>query len=139
MALHWIAAVLRAPDQLLMYMFPALFPMTRKELLEIRTTITNLDLGEYFYFSESEAQNILLTLDQALIPETRKRKRQRKRGRRAGNLTKLRRQVHKLPLPSVLQSLETKLDELCSKLSYQQDLKNWNILFYVVVAEHEHG
>ena len=38
------------------------------------------------------------------------------------------------PLPSVLladvQSLENKLDELCSRLSYQQDMKNCIILCF---------
>ena len=47
---------------------------------------------------------------------------------------KLRQRVHKRPIPSVLlgniQSPENKLDELCSRLSYQRDLKNCNILWF---------
>lgn len=47
--------------------------MTEK-LLDIRIAITHLNLDEYFYFNESSAQNILLTLDQALILTLGRRK-----------------------------------------------------------------
>jgi hypothetical protein len=58
--------------------------MTEKQLLDIRTAITILNLDEDYYFNELEASDILLTLDQAQIPDTRRRKRQRYRGRSAG-------------------------------------------------------
>ena len=93
MKLGCIADVLRAPDQfyyfvcslelILIYFVnnvSAIVSYDRKELLDIRTVINSLDLDEDFYFNESAAQDILLTPDQALIPDTRKRKRQRYRG-----------------------------------------------------------
>jgi hypothetical protein len=84
--------------------------------------------------STSRSRRRRLTPDHALIPETRKRKRWHKRGQRSGTLTKPSRQVYKSPLPSILlvkvQSLENKLDKLCSRLSYQPDLKNCNILCF---------
>ena len=72
--------------------------------------------------------------DKAQIPVINVKKRQRKRGRRAGCLVRICRRVGKPPLPSVLlanvQSLENKLDELRLRLSYQWDIKNWNILCF---------
>lgn len=56
-------------------MFVILFPMTGKSFLDIRTAITILDLEVDFYSNESEALDTLLNLDQALIPDTWKRKR----------------------------------------------------------------
>lgn len=104
----------------------------RKELLAIRTEITNFNLDENVYFNESALQDILLTPDQALIPVTQKRRWYS--GRWAGTLMKVWRQVNNLSLLSVLlanlQSHENKLDELHSRLSYQWDLKNSNILCY---------
>ena len=38
-----------------------------KELLDIRTAVTNLNLDEDFYFNESEENNILITADQSQI------------------------------------------------------------------------
>ena len=40
----------------------------RKELLDIRTSITHLVLDEDFFFSESDAKDLLQTLDKAQIP-----------------------------------------------------------------------
>jgi hypothetical protein len=37
--------------------------------------ITNVNLDKDFYFNEAAAQDTLLTPDQALIPDTQKRKR----------------------------------------------------------------
>lgn len=42
--------------------FCILFP---KELLDIRTAFTNLNLDKGFYFNESEAKDILIFPDQA--------------------------------------------------------------------------
>ena len=58
----------------------AIVSYDRKELMSIRTAITDLDLDEYFYFNES--QDILFTMDQALA--------------------KIRQRVHKPLLPSVI-------------------------------------
>lgn len=87
-------------------------------------------------FNESSAQDILLIPDKALIPVTRKLKRWRYGGRRAVTLVKLRRRVNKPPLPFVLstnvESLENKLDEVGSRLSYQLDIKNCTMLLGVM-------
>ena len=56
-------------------LFEISFPMTGKSFLDIRTAITNLDLEVDFYSNESEALDTLLSLDQALILDTLKRKR----------------------------------------------------------------
>ena len=102
--------------------------------LDIRTAITNLDLDENFYLSESVPKDILIILGQAQISDTQRRRRRRHRGRRAGFLTRLCWRVDKPPLPSVqllnVQSLENKLDEFRSRLSYQRDLKNSNTLCF---------
>jgi hypothetical protein len=90
----------------------------------------HLDLDEDSYFNESEVKDILIIPDQAIIPNTWSRR----RGRRAGTLMRLRFQINKPLLPSVLlanvRSLENKLDKLHSRLSYQRDIKNCNILFF---------
>ena len=114
-------------------MSPPSYPMTRKQLLDMSTAITNLDLDENVCLNELGALDVLLTPDQALIPRTRKRKQWWKRGRRSGILTRLRRRANRPPLPSVLwanvQTLENKLD-LCLRLFCQQGLKNCNILCF---------
>ena len=60
------------------------------------------------------------------------KKRLRYRGYRSGFLVRIRRGVSNPPLPSVLlanvQSLDNKMDDLRSRLSYQRDIKNCNIL-----------
>lgn len=45
----------------------------RKELLDIKTAITNLDLYEDFYFNESEVKDIILIVHQAQIHNTRRK------------------------------------------------------------------
>ena len=49
-------------------------------------------------------------------------------------LLRIRRQVSKVPMPSILlanvQPLENKIDELLLRLSYQRDIKNCNILCF---------
>jgi hypothetical protein len=47
----------------------------RKELLDIRTAITHLELDKVFFFNESDAKDILLLPDQAQIPVLRMKKR----------------------------------------------------------------
>ena len=71
----------------------------RKELLDIRTAITDLKLDEDMFFNESYAKNILLSGDQAQIPAIHVKKRRRYRGRRSVLLANV-------------QSLENKLDDL---------------------------
>uniref|UniRef100_A0AAZ3NT85 Uncharacterized protein n=1 Tax=Oncorhynchus tshawytscha TaxID=74940 RepID=A0AAZ3NT85_ONCTS len=88
-----------------------------------------------FFFNKQDTQDILQTPDKANIPVICKRKKHRHRGHRAGCLVRTgRRQVGKLPLPSILlanvQSLDNKLDEVRSQISYQQDVKNCNILCF---------
>ena len=62
------------------------------------------------------------------------RKRRRYRGLRAGCLVRIRRRrVGKLPLPALIanvQSLDNELDEVQSRISYQWDIKNCNILCF---------
>jgi hypothetical protein len=77
-----IASIFRAPDQfrhfvcifaliltLLVHNVSAIISYDWKDLLDIRTAITHLDLDEDFNFNESAAQDILLTPGQALIPD----------------------------------------------------------------------
>ena len=95
---------------------------------------THLELEEYFSFTESDEKDILLSREQAQIPVICVKKRRRKRGWRSGYLLKICRQASKLPLPAVLlanvQSLENKIDGVRSRLSYQRDIKNCNILCF---------
>ena len=55
----------------------------------------------------------------------------RRRGRRGGVLVKVRRREHRTALPSALlanvRSLDNKVDELHSRVSYQRDLKSCSI------------
>jgi hypothetical protein len=104
--------------------------MTRKQLLDIRTAITNLDLDAEFYVNDSAEQDVLLTQDQAQIPDTWKTKRQRYGGQLGGTLMKLRWRVKKPPLTSDLlanvQSLETII--LCFTMSWlHEDVVNINL------------
>ena len=86
------------------------------------------------FFNKQDAQDVLLTPDKANIPVIGKRKRRRYRGHRAGMPREDPLRVRKLPLPSILlanvQSLDNKLDEVRSRISYQQDIKNCNILCF---------
>jgi hypothetical protein len=68
---EWMAAVLRAPDQLCYFVFFELIKLlyifsfvhvsaiVSKELLDIKTAITNLNLDEDFYLNKSEVDIIL--------------------------------------------------------------------------------
>jgi hypothetical protein len=148
MTLKWRAAILRAPDQFCYFMLfftliwtfllhniSAVISDDQKQFLDIRIAITNLNLDEDFYFNKLAAVDVLLIADQALIPVPRKRNRLRKRGKRAGPLSRLHHWENKPPLPSVLlanvQSLENKLDELRSRPSNQRELNNCNILCFL--------
>ena len=51
----------------------------RKELLDIRTVITNPVLDKYFSFNELDVKDLLQTPDKANIPVIRMRKRYRRR------------------------------------------------------------
>ncbi|KAI3364731.1 hypothetical protein L3Q82_000887 [Scortum barcoo] len=66
-------------------------------------------------------------------PEQRRRRRG-KEGREAGVLVRLRKHENRPPLPSILlanvQSLDNKLDELRSRMAFQQDIKNCNVLVF---------
>jgi hypothetical protein len=77
--------------------------------------------------------DILFILDQAQISVIRMKKRWRYKGSRSGGLVRIHQRVGNPPLPSVLltnlQSLENKLDELRSRLSFQRDIKH-NILCF---------
>ena len=145
-----MAAVLRASNQLWYYVvFVCVFCslvcrccfchcilLQKKKLLDIRTAITHLGLDQQKKFNKQEAQDILRTPDKANIPIIGKRKRRRYRGHRAGCLVRIRRrQVGKLPLLSILlanvQSLDNKLDEVRSRISYQLDIKNCNSLCFM--------
>ena len=92
-----IAAVLRAPNQLCYFVhFFSLFvtyfvhnvvaviSYDWKELLDIRTATTHLELDEDIFFNESDTKDILLPRDQALIPVIRVKERRKYRGRRSG-------------------------------------------------------
>ncbi len=60
------------------------------------------------------------------------RRRKKHRGRRAGIRDRLRKRAHSPPLPSILlanvQSLENKMDDLRARISFQQDIRDCNIL-----------
>ena len=107
----------------------------KKMLLDIRTAITHLGLDKDVFFKKQEAQDVLQTPDKAEIPVISKKKRHRFRGHRAGSLVNiLRRLLGNLPLPSIslanVQSVDKKLDEVRSRISYQRDIKNYNILCF---------
>lgn len=99
----------------------------KKILLDIRI--------RQIFFLQQAGRDIRLAPDKANIPVSGKRKRRRYRGHRAGCLIRIRRRrVGKLPLPSILlanvQSLDNKLNEVRSQISYQRDIKNCNILCF---------
>ncbi len=54
-------------------------------------------------------------------------------GKSAGILNRLRNRAHSPPLPSILltnvQSLENKMDDLRARISFQQDIRDCNILY----------
>ena len=106
----------------------------QKELLDIRTATTHLERDKYFLFNESDVKDLLQIPDQAQIPIIHMKKRCRYRGRRSGCLMRISWRVGNPPPPSFLlanvQSLDNKLDELCSRLSYQRDIENCNILCF---------
>jgi hypothetical protein len=62
----------------------------QKELLDIRTAITHLELDEDFVFNESDMKDILLLRDKAQIPVIRVKKRWKYRGLSAGCLVRIR-------------------------------------------------
>ena len=68
-------------------------------------------------------------LPAAVLPLRRRRK--TKRGSRAGLLVRLRKRENRPSLPSILlanvQSMENKLDELRSRITFQRDIKNCNV------------
>ncbi|KAI3355795.1 hypothetical protein L3Q82_004356 [Scortum barcoo] len=68
------------------------------------------------------------------VVEPEQRRRRRKRGSRAGVLVRLRKRENRPPLPSILlanvQSLDNKLDELRSRMAFQRDIKNCNVLVF---------
>ncbi len=61
-----------------------------------------------------------------------RRRRRKHRGRRAGIRNRLSKRAHSPPLPSILlanvQSLENKMDYLRARISFQQDIRDYNIL-----------
>ncbi len=62
------------------------------------------------------------------VAQSRKRRRPRKRGKRAGVLVRLRRRAFRHPLPTILlanvQSLDNKLCELRARISYQRETRD---------------
>ena len=104
--------------------------------MDIRTAITHHGLSESFSkFNESDehnANNILLSREQAKIPVNCMRRRLRKRRQTAGCLLRIHRQSNKPPLSSILlakvQSLEKKIDD--ARLNYRWDIQNCNILCF---------
>ena len=157
MAPEEMATVLRSPNQLCNYVFfPTIFvnyfvqnvsatvSYGRQELLDIRTAITHLRLDKDFFnnnssSSKEDSHDILQTTHRADIPIIRKRK--RRRGQRAGCLGRTRRkQLGKLPIPSILlsnaQLLDNKLDDLRSRISNQRDIKKLQYpMLHGIVAE----
>ena len=61
----------------------------KKELLDIRTAITNLGLDKDFFFIKQDAQDMHKTPDKANIPVIGRRKKCRYRGHRAGCLVRI--------------------------------------------------
>jgi hypothetical protein len=105
----------------------------QKELLDTRTAITHPVLKEYLFFNESDRKDLLQPPDKTLIPVIRRR--DKYRGRRSRCLVRIWQWAGNLPLPSVLlaniQSMEIKIDELQSHMSYQQDIKNEYLMFHM--------
>ena len=69
-----------------------------------------------------------------LIPEADPKHRWWRRGIRSGLLVRLRRHTHHRPLPSILlanvQSLDSKVDELRERISFQRDIGDCDILCF---------
>jgi hypothetical protein len=111
--------------------FDATIAYDWKEVLDIRTAITHLELDKDFFFNESDAKDIRLPRDQAQIPVIHVKKRQKYRWRRLGCLVRISQWVGNPSLPSTLlanmQSLE---NNLSSRLYYERDIKNCNILCF---------
>ena len=111
MVLQWIVAVLWAPNQFWYY---------------VCFFYADLNFLTFFYITSLP-----------LFPMTENRfwRSERKRGRRARTPAGLCWRANKPPLPSFLltnvRSLENNLEELCSRLSYQRDLKIRNILCFM--------
>jgi hypothetical protein len=70
-------------------MFSATVSYDRKELLDIRTAITHLELDKDFFFKESEAKDLLQTPDKAQIPIIRIKKKLRFKQHRSGCLLRI--------------------------------------------------
>ena len=115
MAPEGMAAVLRAPNQLCYFVcYFALFvtyfvrnvsatvSYDRKELLDIRTAITHLELDEDCFFYESDAKDLLQIPDRAQIPVLHTKRRHRYRERRSGCLVTISQRVGNPPLPSII-------------------------------------
>ena len=118
-----------------MLLLPSL--MTEKSFWksELRLLTSNWTHLKQFFFNESDGRDILRIPDQVQIPIIRWRRKRRFCGKRSGCLVRIRRRVANLQFPSVLlanvQSLENKWDELKACISYQQDIKNCNILSWL--------
>jgi hypothetical protein len=100
--------------------------------------MTHHRLAEYFFSfnksDEADANDILLSREQAQIPVICVKRSRRNRVRRAGCLLRICRWSNKPPLPSILlanvQSLDNKIDDLRGRLNYQRDIQNCNILCF---------
>ncbi len=109
----------------------ALFIHDKRTLLDIGHRCTNL-LQDTLSTDPAWPLEILRNteLNKGHLNNCRRRKKHC--GRRAGIHNRLRERAHSPPLPSILlanvQSLENKMDDLRARISFQQDIRDCNIL-----------
>ncbi len=103
----------------------------KRTLLEIGQRYTNL-IQDTLSTDPAWPLEILRSteVDKGRLNNTRRRKKHR--GKRAGIRNRLRKRAYSPPLPSILlanvQSLENKMDDLRARISFQRDIRDWNIL-----------
>ncbi len=135
-----MAAVLQAPRKLCSFSY-VLFVFMLFYVLDV-VSITVYDRHMLLNIGSSVAQrkpDFEFLNDGALFTDTasepfvwtarsRRKKRSRKRGKRAGVLVRLRRRAFRPPLPTILlanvQSLDNKLCELRARISYQRETRD---------------
>ena len=113
----------------------ATVPYGKKELLDNRPAITHLGLDKDFFFNKQDAQDILRTTRQGHHPsylqeeETQVQRTQsgvpRKDPQKASEKAAV-----TINITHQRASMDNKLDEVRSQISYQWDIKNCNILCF---------
>ena len=107
----------------------------KKDLLDIRTAITHLGLDKDFFLQQAGRTGHSPNTWQGQHPSYLQEEETQVQRTQSGVPHKdTQKASGKLPLPSILlanvQSFDNKLDEVRSRISYQRDIKNCNILCF---------